>query len=65
MPWRIFGILVSRLSFPSKRRTKKYIDEDARPQTSKLFSKWIPGLGERLKSADEEKKSNGFEAIAA
>jgi symplekin len=31
----------------------------------KLFAKYIPGLGDRGKSQDEEKKSNGMEAIAA
>jgi symplekin len=31
----------------------------------KLFAKHVPGLGERGKIEDEEKKSNGMEAIAA
>ncbi|KAE9373236.1 hypothetical protein N431DRAFT_482325 [Stipitochalara longipes BDJ] len=38
--------------------------EDARPFTLKLFAKYIPGLGDRGK-IEEEKQSNGMEAIAA
>ncbi|PMD49914.1 uncharacterized protein K444DRAFT_657788 [Hyaloscypha bicolor E] len=39
--------------------------EDARPFTLKLFVKYIPGLGERGKVEDDEKRTNGMEAIAA
>jgi symplekin len=31
----------------------------------KLFAKYIPGLGERGKVEDDEKRTNGMEAIAA
>jgi symplekin len=43
------------------------LDEDTRTMATKLFSKYRPGLGERLKAADdnkEELKLNGSDALA-
>ncbi|KAE8442674.1 hypothetical protein EG329_002972 [Mollisiaceae sp. DMI_Dod_QoI] len=39
--------------------------EDARPMVVKLFSKYRPDLGARLKAAEDEKKTNGVTEITA